>query len=330
MSTPPTLDDIRAAHARIKPHIRRTPVMTSALLDRETGAQLFFKCENFQKAGAFKSRGACNAVFSLSDAEARGGVATHSSGNHAAALARAAALRGIAAHIVMPNNAPKPKQQAVAGYGGQIVFCAPTLEARESTCAALMARTGATLIHPYNDHRIIAGQATAALELLEEVPDLEIVIAPVGGGGLLSGTALAVKALQPKARVIGAEPAQADDAAESLRTDRIVTKPVNTIADGLRTMLGERTFAILRRNVDEVATVTEDGIVAAMRRIWEVMKIVVEPSGAVPFAAVREHAAKFAGRRVGIIISGGNVDLDMLPWAAKSPTPNVQMPNQAR
>jgi threonine dehydratase len=314
MSPPPTIDDIRQAHTRIAPHIRRTPVLTSALLDRETGAQLFFKCENFQKAGAFKSRGACNAVFSMSDVEAHRGVATHSSGNHAAALARAAALRGISAHIVMPNNSPKPKQAAVAGYGGQIVLCEPTLEARERTCRVLMETTGASLIHPYNDDRIIAGQGTAALELLEEVPDLDIVMAPVGGGGLLSGTALAVKAVRPKARVIGAEPQQANDVAESIKAGRIVSKPANTIADGLRTLLGERTFPIIRDQVDEITTVSEQGIVSAMRRLWEIAKIVVEPSGAVSFAAVREHPQTFAGKRVGIILSGGNVDLDHLPW----------------
>lgn len=310
----PTLADIRAAHARIQPHIHRTPVLTSTMLDRETGARLFFKCENLQKAGAFKSRGACNAVFSLSDAEARHGVATHSSGNHAAALARAAALRGIAAHIVMPNNSPRPKQAAVAGYGGKIVLCEPTLEARERACAEILAATGATLIHPYNDLRIIAGQATAALELLEEVPELDVVLAPVGGGGLLSGTAVVVKTLRPAAFVVGTEPAQAADAAASLKVGRIVAQPANTIADGLRTMLGDLTFPILHRLVDDIATVSEDGIVHAMRRLWEIMKIVVEPSGAVPFAAVREHAPRFAGQRVGVILSGGNVDLEQLPW----------------
>lgn len=313
---PPTLDDIRQAHARIRPHIHRTPVLTSALLDRELGARLFFKCENFQKAGAFKSRGACNAVFLLPDAEARRGVATHSSGNHAAALARAAGLRGIAAHIVMPSNSPRPKQRAVAGYGGRIVLCEPTLAAREQACAAVMAETGATLIHPYDDDRIIAGQGTAALELLEEVPDLDVIVAPVGGGGLLSGTAIAVKGLRPGARVVGAEPAQADDAAESLRAGRVVSKPAHTIADGLRTMLSERTFAVIRRQVDGIETAAEAEIVGAMRRLWEIMKIVVEPSGAVPFAAVRQHAAGFAGQRVGLILSGGNVDLDQLPWSA--------------
>ena len=303
-----TLEDIRRAHARIQPHIRRTPVLTSTLLDRETGVRLFFKCENFQKAGAFKSRGACNAVFSLSPAEAARGVATHSSGNHAAALARAASLRGIGAHIVMPRNAPKLKQLAVAGYGGRILLCDPTLAAREQMCAAVMAETGASLVHPYNDDRIIAGQATAAVELLEDVPELDLVIAPVGGGGLLSGTALAVKNLRPSARVVGAEPAQADDAARSFQAGRIVTTVANTIADGLRTSLGDRTFPIIRALVDDIATVTEDGIVSSMHRILEIMKIVVEPSGAVAFAVVREHAARFAGLRVGVLLSGGNVD----------------------
>lgn len=314
MPVGPSFDAILRAHARIKPYIHRTPVLTSELLDRETGARLFFKCENLQKAGAFKSRGACNAVFSLDDAEARHGVATHSSGNHAAALARAAALRGIPAHIVMPNNAARPKQRAVTGYGGRLVFCEPTLAAREQACAAVMAETGATLIHPFNDERIIAGQATVALELLEEVPDLEVVMPPVGGGGLLSGTAIIVKHMRPGAKVLGAEPAQADDAAESLKAGKIVSKYVNTIADGLRTTLGDRTFPIIQEKVDDIVTVSEDAIVAAMRRLWEILKIVVEPSGAVPLAAVYEHAGRFAGKRVGLILSGGNVDLDTLPW----------------
>ncbi len=314
MHAPPTLADIRDAAARIAPHIHRTPVLTSALLDRETGAHLFFKCENLQKAGAFKSRGACNAVFSLSATEAHHGVATHSSGNHAAALSRAAARRGIAAHIVMPNNAPRPKRDAVAGYGGHIVWCEPTLAARAATCAAVMRDTGAQLIHSYNDYRIIAGQATAALELLEDVPELDVVIAPIGGGGLLAGTSLAVKALRPSVRVIGAEPAQAADAAASLAAGRIVEQPADTIADGLRTILGDKTFPIIRQNVAEIVLASEAGIVTAMRRLWEILKIVVEPSGAVPFASVREHLPRFAGRRVGIILSGGNVDLDTLPW----------------
>jgi threonine dehydratase len=312
----PTLSDIRLAHDRIRPHIHRTPVHTSALLDRQLGARLFFKCENLQKAGAFKSRGACNAVFSLTAADAARGVATHSSGNHAAALARAAALRGIPAHVVMPSNSPIPKQQAVAGYGGRIVLCEPTLEARETTCSQVIAETGATMIHPYNDLRIIAGQATAALELIEDVPDLDFLIAPVGGGGLLAGTALAASFGERRIRVFGAEPAQADDAIASLREGRIVHKTANTIADGLRTSLGELTFPILRRFVETILPVTEVGIVAAMRSFWSTAKLVVEPSGAVPFAAAQEHASLFRGRRVGLILSGGNLDLDRLPWHA--------------
>jgi threonine dehydratase len=317
METPPSLAELRAAHERIRPYIHRTPVLTSARIDAAAGASLFFKAENLQKAGAFKARGACNAVFSLNEADARRGVATHSSGNHAAALARAAALRGIEAHIVMPTNSPKPKQTAVAGYGGRITFCEPTQAAREQTCAAVIAATGATLVHPYDNYAVIAGQATAALELLEQVRDLDVVICPVGGGGLLSGTALAVKSTCPTIRVVGAEPAQADDAAASLQAGQIVARPANTIADGLRTLLGARTFPLIQRHVDAIATVSEAGIIAAMRSLWETAKIVVEPSGAVPLGVIREHPAMFAGRRVGVILSGGNVDLDALPWGAR-------------
>lgn len=311
---PPTIDDIRAAHERIKPYVHRTPVMTSTLLDREAEASLFFKCENLQNVGAFKSRGACNTVFSLSDEEARRGVATHSSGNHGAALARAAALRGITAHIVMPSNAPMVKQRAVAGYGANIIFCEPSPTAREEACNRVLGETGATMVHPYNDYRVIAGAATAAIELLEDVPDLDVLIAPVGGGGMLSGTLLTVKALRPSASVLGAEPAQADDAALSLQAGHIVDKPSHTIADGLRTLLGDRTFAIIQANVDGILTVSEDGIVAAYRRMWEILKVIVEPSGAVGFAAVREHPERFRGRKVGVMVTGGNIDLDKLPF----------------
>ena len=313
----PTIDDIRVAHARIAPYIHRTPVMTSALLDRETGAQLFFKCENLQNVGAFKSRGACNAVFSLSDDEAARGVATHSSGNHGAALARAARLRGIAAYIVMPENAPAVKKRAVADYGATIIFCEPTPEAREQTCAKVLADTGATLVHPYNDYRVIAGAATAALELLEDVAALDVVVAPIGGGGMLSGSALTVRALSPDTSVLGAEPEQADDAAQSLRAGHIVVSKANTIADGLRTGVGDRPFGIISSQVNDILTVSEDGIVSAYRRLWEILKVVVEPSGAVGFAAVREHAERFAGRRVGVMLTGGNVDLDALPFGTK-------------
>jgi threonine dehydratase len=317
MIAPLTLGDLHAAQERIRPHTHRTPVVTSSRLDRETGARLFFKCENLQNAGAFKSRGACNAVFSLSADAAARGVATHSSGNHAAALARAAALRGIAAYIVMPSNSPLPKQEAVRGYGGQVTLCEPTLAAREETCSAFVARTGATLIHPYNDHRIIAGQATAALELIAENPDLDMIVAPVGGGGLLSGTALAVHLSAHRAAVIGAEPAQADDARASFLEGRIVHRNANTIADGLRTSLGDLTFPIIRQHVSDILTTTEDAIVAAMLSFWQTAKLVVEPSGIVPFAVIREHAATFRGRRVGVILSGGNLDLHTLPWVRK-------------
>ncbi len=310
----PTLAEIREAHGRIRPHIHRTPVHTSALLDRQFGARLFFKCENLQKAGAFKSRGACNAVFSLADHEAIRGVATHSSGNHAAALARAAALRGIPAHVVMPTNSPAPKQRAVAGYGGKIILCEPTLPARETACARIMEETGASLVHPYNDLRVIAGQATAALELIEEVPDLDVLVSPVGGGGLLSGTALVGSLGAARIPVIGSEPAQADDAILSLREGRIVHKPANTIADGLRTSLGELTFPIIQSYVKEILPASEAAIVATMRTFLETTKLLIEPSAAVPLAAILEHVSKFAGKRVGVILSGGNVDLDQLPW----------------
>ena len=314
--TVPDLDVIRAAHERIRPYVHRTPVMTSTLLNQQCGTSLHFKCEHLQNVGAFKARGACNAVFSLTDEEMHRGVVTHSSGNHGAALARAAALRGITAHIVMPRNAPKVKQAAVAGYGATIILCDPTPDARERTCADVQARTGATLVHPYDDYRIIAGAATAAVELLEDVPDLDVVMAPVGGGGLLSGTALAVKSLRPAAIVLGAEPAGADDAQRSLRAGRIVHVTANTVADGLRTGLAERTFEILRDDVSDILTVSEEGIVAAYRRIWEILKQVVEPSGGIAFGAVREHAARFAGLEVGIILTGGNVDLDAISFKA--------------
>jgi len=313
----PTIEDIRAAHERIKPYVHRTPVMTSSLLDHESGAQLYFKCENLQNVGAFKSRGACNTVFSLTEEEARPGVATHSSGNHGAALARAAALRGITAYIVMPRNAPQVKQRAVAGYGAKIIFCDSSPAAREETCARVLAETGATMVHPYNDYRVIAGAATAAIELLDDVPDLDVLIAPVGGGGMLSGTALTIRALRPTVTVFGAEPAQADDAALSLAAGYIIDKASNTIADGLRTTLGDKTFGIIKTYVSDILTVSEDGIVAAYRRLWEILKVIVEPSGAVGFAAVREHGTRFAGRKVGIMLTGGNIDLDSLPFGSK-------------
>ena len=318
MNTTLTLADIRAAHARIVDKIHRTPVLTSANLDALCGGQLFFKCENFQKIGAFKARGAANAVFSLTDAEAARGVATHSSGNHAAALARAARLRGIAAHIVMPSNAPKTKIESVRRNGGRIIFCEPNVVAREAACAQVIAETGARLIHPYNDYAVMAGQGTATLELLEQAPELNLIIVPVGGGGLLCGTAVAAKGARPGIRVIAAEPAGADDAARSFAAGHIIPlEKASTVADGLRTSLGERNFPLIQQHVNGIVTVSEDSIVAAMRRIWEVLKIIIEPSCAVPYAAIMEQKINVSGKRVGIILTGGNVDLDALPWLAK-------------
>ncbi len=318
MTTTLTLADIRAAHARIADKIHRTPVLTSTTLDALGGGRLFFKCENFQKIGAFKARGAANAVFSLTDAEAPHGVATHSSGNHAAALARAARLRGIPAHIVMPSNAPKTKIESVRRNGGIIVFCEPTLVAREAECARVIAETGARLVHPFDDYAVMAGQGTATLELLEQAPELDLIIVPVGGGGLLCGTAVAAKGARPGIRVIAAEPAGADDAARSVAAGRLIPlEQAATIADGLRTSLSARTFPLIQQHVDGIVTVSEAGIVAAMRRIWEVLKIIIEPSCAVPYAAIMEGKIDVTGKRVGIILTGGNVDLDALPWLAK-------------
>jgi threonine dehydratase len=311
------LADIEAARARIASYVRRTPVLTNDLLDAEAGAQLFFKCENLQHIGAFKARGATNAVLSLSDAAAAKGVATHSSGNHAAAVSRAAALRGIPAYIVMPEGAARPKVAQVERLGGQITFCAPTLAAREAAAARIVAETGAAMIHPFDNPAVMAGQGTAALELMEDAPDLDVVIAPIGGGGLISGVSTAVKALRPATRMVGAEPAGADDAARSFAAGRLIPlTDVNTIADGLRASLSQSTFDHIRRGVDQIATVSEPGIVAAMRALWEALKVVVEPSAAVAYAAVREGKLDVAGRRVGIILTGGNVDLDRLPWLA--------------
>jgi len=317
MTTPPTLDDIRRAAERIRPYAHRTPVLTCASLDRETGAHVFLKCENLQKVGAFKFRGAANAVFSLSEADTTRGVATHSSGNHAQALALAARLRGMSATIVMPRTAPAVKKAAVAGYGARIVFCEPTLAAREAALAEVVAATGAHVVHPYDDDRVIAGQGTAALELLEDVPDLDVVMTPVGGGGLLSGTSIAVAALAPRVRTIGAEPEMADDAWRSLKAGRIIPS-VNpkTIADGLLTSLSPRTFGIIRRNVDRIVTVGETAIAAAMKFVWERAKIIIEPSAAVPVGALWERKFDGTGLRVGVILSGGNVDLEKLPWLA--------------
>ncbi len=309
-------EDVRAASARIAPHIHRTPVLTSELLDEMAGARLFLKCENFQKTGSFKIRGATNAVLSLSEDDAKRGVVTHSSGNHAAALSRAARRRGVPAWIVMPSNAPAVKKAAVRAYGGQITECEPTLAARDSTAQELMRRTGASMIHPYDNRNVIAGQGTAAMELLEEIADLDFILAPVSGGGLLSGTSISAKALNPKIRVVGCEPKNADDAFRSLASGKLEpAAKAETIADGLRATLCPLTFGILRERVDQIETVSEDEIIGAMRALWERLKIVVEPSGAVAAAPAllgRLGAARSA--RVGIILSGGNVDLSELPF----------------
>ncbi len=309
------LDRIRAAHERIRAYVNRTPVLTSSRLDEASGASLFFKCENFQKIGAFKARGATNAVFALDDVTARRGVATHSSGNHGAAVARAAKLRGVPAHIVMPSNSAKVKLRAVESYGAQIVFCEPTEAAREAACAEVIKNTRATLIHSFENEDVMAGQGTAAVELLEDVSDLDLVMCPVGGGGLLSGTAVAAKSMRPSIKVIAVEPANVDDAAQSFRAGRLIrTEKKFTIADGLRTNVGAPNFAIIQRYVDDIVTVSEEAIVSAMRIILETMKIVIEPSAAVPYAAILERVIDVGGKRVGIILTGGNVDLDALPW----------------
>jgi threonine dehydratase len=317
--TLPTIDDIRAAAARIAGRAHCTPTLTCRGLDELAGAPLFLKCENLQKAGAFKFRGASNAVLSLADEEAARGVVTHSSGNHAAALALAAKRRGIPAHIVMPENAPAAKRRAVEAYGGRITFCRPTLADRTAVAERILHETGATLVHPYDDPAVIAGQGTVALELHEQVPGLEQVVVPVSGGGLISGIALATVAVSPATEIVGVEPEQADDAQQALRAGRLLPPQIgDTIADGLRAALCERTFAVISQHVRDIVTVTEAEIVAAMRLIWERTKLVVEPSSAVTLAAVLKQPARFRGRRIGLVLSGGNVDLDRLPWPPQS------------
>jgi threonine dehydratase len=314
----PQIDDIKAAAKRINSLIHRTPVLTSQSINALVGANVYFKCENLQKAGAFKFRGATNAVLSLSDPEASRGVATHSSGNHAAALSLAAKMRGIPAHIVMPKNAPQIKVDAVKTYSGKITFCEPTQQAREQTLEKVVSQTGAMFVHPYNNYSIIAAQATAAKELLEQIPDLDVIITPVGGGGLLSGTALITHYMSPKTNVIAAEPAGADDAFRSLQTGTIQPSiNPNTICDGLKTSLGDKTFSIIQKYVHSIITVEDEFIIQAMRLIWERMKIVVEPSAAVTLALLikdRHKGTKAQRHKVGIILSGGNVDLGNLPW----------------
>ncbi len=311
----PTLKDIYEAAQRIRPYVHRTPVLTNESLNKLVGAQVFLKCENLQKTGAFKFRGACNAVFSLSEQEAARGVCTHSSGNHAQALALAAKLRGIPAYIVIPNFAPAVKKAAVAGYGGQITFCEPTLEARETTLAKVTGETGATVIHPYNDERVITGQGTAALELLEEVPNLDVIITPVGGGGLVSGTSVAATELKKGIRVIGGEPERADDAYCSMKEGKIIPSAnPKSIADGLLSSLGTLTFPIIQERVEQIVTVSEADIIESMKYVWERAKIIIEPSAAVAIGVLWGRKIDLAGLKIGVIVSGGNVDLEKLPW----------------
>jgi len=311
----PSAETLTEAHDRIRLYIHRTPVLTSDTINQMTGAEIYFKCENFQKIGAFKIRGAMNAVLQLSPDELKNGVATHSSGNHAQAIAFAARQAGTHAYIVMPNNAPEIKKKAVAGYGAEIIFCEPTLQAREAALYEVVNRTGTAFVHPFNDYRVIAGQATAAKELLEDTPALDIILAPVGGGGLLSGTALSAHYFAPHTQIIAGEPEGARDAFLSLEAGRIVSAPyIKTIADGLLTSLGDKTFPLIQQHVKAIITVTDEEIVAAMRLIWERMKMIIEPSCAVPLAALFREKQKYTHKKVGIILSGGNVDLGKLPF----------------
>lgn len=313
--TPPLFREVKEAAKRISPYAHITPVLTSSHFNEISGASLFFKSENFQKVGAFKFRGACNAVYLLTDNEVKKGVATHSSGNHGQAVALAAKLRGVTAHIVMPKNAPPVKISAVKEYGASVTLCEPTLASRESTLAEIVKKTGATFIHPYNNQNVIAGQGTAALELMEQVPDLDIIITPVGGGGLLSGTAIVAKHLQSSIKVIGAEPEIANDAFLSFKSGKLIKQDgTNTVADGLRTSLGELTFEVIKSKVDDIVTVSETSIIRDMRAVWERMNIIIEPSCSVPLSAVLDQKIDCKGKRVGIILTGGNVDLNKLPW----------------
>lgn len=311
----PTYDDVLAAHARIAPYIHRTPVLTSSYLNDLTGAELFFKCENFQKAGAFKVRGACNAVFGLSDDMAAKGVCTHSSGNHALSLSYAAGRRGIPCNVVMPRTAPQAKKDAVRGYGGVITECEPSTSSREAVFAEVQARTGGEFVHPYNDPRVIAGQATCSRELLDQVEGLDAIIAPIGGGGMISGTCLTVSNIAPGVDVFAAEPKNADDAYRSFKAGHIIADDApETVADGLKVPLKDLTWHFVQNHVTDIFTATEDEIIEAMKLTWKRMKIVMEPSCAVPLATILKHKDAFRGRRVGVIITGGNVDLDHLPW----------------
>lgn len=311
----PTFDDALAARTRIAPHVHVTPVMTSRFVNDLVGGELFFKCENFQRAGAFKARGASNAVFGLSDAQAARGVATHSSGNHGTCLSYAAGRRGIPCTVVMPHSAPQAKKDAVRGYGGRVVECEPSTSSREAVFAGVLAETGAEFVHPYNDPRVIAGQATCAMEFIEQVPGLDAIMAPIGGGGLISGTCLALSHLAPGVEIFAAEPAQADDAARSFRAGHIIADdaPV-TVADGLKVPLKDLTWHFVKSHVSDILTAEEDEIIAAMKLTWARMKLVMEPSCAVPLAVILKNRDRFKGRRVGVVLTGGNVDLDKLPW----------------
>ena len=312
----PTFDDVVAAHERIMPYIHRTPVLTSSFLNDLTGAELFFKCENFQKAGAFKVRGASNAVFGLSEEDARNGVCTHSSGNHALSLSYAAGRRGIPCNVVMPHTAPQAKKDAVIGYGGTITECEPSTSSREAVFAEVQAETGGDFVHPYNDPRVIAGQGTCSRELMEQTGGLDAVVAPIGGGGMISGTCLTLRNIAPDTQVIAAEPEQADDAYRSFKAGYIIADDApETVADGLKVPLKELTWHFVSSHVTDILTASEDEIVDAMKLIWKRMKIVMEPSSAVPLATILKNKDRFANKRVGIIITGGNVDLDALPWA---------------
>lgn len=311
----PTLEDMIAARARIEPYVHRTPVLTSTMLNELTGAELFFKCENLQKAGAFKARGASNAVFGLTDEQAAKGVATHSSGNHGSCLSYAAGRRGIPCTVVMPRTAPQAKKDAVRGYGARVVECEPSTSSREAVFAEVVAETGAEFVHPYNDPRVIAGQATCSAELIEQVDGLDAVVAPIGGGGMVSGTCLTLSNLAPSIKIYAAEPLNADDAARSFRAGHIIADDApETVADGLKVPLKELTWHFVSTNVTDILTATEEEIVDAMKLIWKRMKIVMEPSSAVPLATIIKNRDAFAGKRVGVIITGGNVDLDKLPW----------------
>ncbi|MEX0307156.1 MAG: beta-hydroxyaspartate dehydratase BhcB [Ruegeria sp.] len=310
-----TIDDMRIAHDRIRPHIRRTPVMTSDYLNDLTGAQLFFKCENFQEAGAFKVRGASNAVFGLSDDMAAKGVCTHSSGNHALSLSYAAGRRGVPCNVVMPRTAPQAKKDAVRRYGGTITECEPSTSSREATFVEVQARTGGEFVHPYNDPRVIAGQATCSAELLEQTDGLDAVIAPIGGGGMVSGTCLTVSNLAPETAIYAAEPEQADDAYRSFKAGHIIADDApKTVADGLLVPLKENTWHFVSNHVTDIFTASEQEIIDAMKITWKYLRVVMEPSSAVPLATILKNPETFRGKRVGVIITGGNVDLDKLPW----------------